>query len=95
MQAMKTPGDDMTVKYPHGLAGARVAFVLATLATSVAFAAERTVPGERWQQNITVKMAGMSMPMGNSEICAPAGRADEQLMKPEKNCKASQYSSTT
>jgi hypothetical protein len=51
-------------------------------------AANKTVPGEKWQQNITMSMEGISMPLGNSEICAPVGKATE-LMKPDKNCKVS------
>jgi hypothetical protein len=51
----------------------------------LALAAGKTVPGEKWQQNITMQMQGMSMPMGTHEVCAPAGKPTE-LLKPEKNC---------
>jgi hypothetical protein len=60
---------------------------LATLALGNAFAA--TVPGEKWKQNITVQMEGMSMPMPGGEICAPVGKAAAAVAKPDKNCTVS------
>jgi Protein of unknown function (DUF3617) len=65
------------------------AAIAAVMASSAALGATPTVPGEKWQQTITMKMEGMSMPMGSTEICAPIGRADEELLKPEKDCKVS------
>jgi hypothetical protein len=67
-----------------------VTLSLSLLASVSAFAAGKTVPGEKWQQNITVQMEGMSMPMGNTEICAPVGKPTE-LLKPDKNCSVSNY----
>lgn len=46
----------------------------------------KKVPGEKWSQKITVEMAGMSMPMGGSEVCAPVGSGAELLAKPQPNC---------
>lgn len=50
-------------------------------------AAGKTVPGEKWQQKITVQMEGMTMPMGGGEICVPVGKASAELAKPDKSCK--------
>jgi len=64
-----------------------VALAAASIVTAApAFAAGKTVPGEKWQQNITMQMQGLTMPMGNHEICAPVGKAGAELSKPEKNC---------
>lgn len=50
----------------------------------------KTVPGEKWRTKMSVQMEGMSMPMGTQEVCAPAGRANEALAKPDpKNCTVS------
>jgi hypothetical protein len=60
---------------------------VAVFAASVSATAQ-TVPGEKWRQKISVSMEGISMPMGTSEICAPAGKP-EDLMKPDKDCTTS------
>lgn len=69
---------------------------LARLVTTTVFAlactaamGAQTVPGERWQHKMTVKMDGMAMPMPGGEVCTPVGKAAEELAKPDKNCKLS------
>jgi hypothetical protein len=67
---------------------ALTAFVL-SLACGTAMAAAQTVPGERWQNKMTMQMGGMSMPLPGGEVCAPAGQAAQELAKPDKNCTVS------
>jgi hypothetical protein len=56
------------------------------LVCGAAAAAGQTVPGERWQHKITMQMQGMSVPMPAGEVCAPVGKAAQELAKPDKNC---------
>ncbi len=66
-----------------------VGVLLCLACLSLAMAATKTVPGEKWQQKITVQMQGMSMPMGSTEVCVPVGKASADLFKPDKNCAVS------
>jgi hypothetical protein len=45
--------------------------------------AQKKVPGEKWRQTVSMQMAGMSMPARTTEICAPVGKANEALTRPE------------
>lgn len=59
------------------------------LATSFAAAAAGTVPGERWQQKITLQLEGRTLPMPGGEFCVPVGKAAAELAKPERTCRIS------
>lgn len=73
-----------------GIAVARLVTTTAILlACTAAAVGAQTVPGERWQHKMTMKMGGMSMPMPGGEVCAPVGQAAQELAKPDKDCKLS------
>lgn len=52
-------------------------------------AAAATVPGERWQQQITAQMQDTTVPMGGGEVCAPVGKVGAELAKLNRNCRVS------
>jgi hypothetical protein len=52
--------------------------------------AQKKVPGEKWRQTMSMEMAGMSMPARTVEMCAPVGKAQEAMSKPDQgNCAVS------
>ena len=47
--------------------------------------AQAPVPGEKWRQTMSMKMAGMSMPARTQEVCVPVGRANDAVSQANDN----------
>lgn len=60
------------------------AVVAASLLPGLALA-QKKVPGEKWKTSISMQAAGMTMPARTQEICAPVGKADEAMARPQGN----------
>jgi hypothetical protein len=53
--------------------------------------AQKKVPGEKWKTTVSMQSAGMSMPARTTEICAPVGKAEESMARPDNNSNCSVY----
>lgn len=69
---------------PVRACGAVTAFVVILGGQVIALADDKPA-GEMWQESMTMEMAGMNMniPARTMQVCAPAGKADEALSKPQ------------
>lgn len=70
-----------------------LAAAMSVVVVALSIVSGQSVPGEKWRQTMTVQVAGMSMPMGTHEVCAPAGKP-ESLLQPDKNCVATNVTVT-
>jgi Protein of unknown function (DUF3617) len=53
--------------------------------------AQKKVPGEKWKTTVSMESAGMSMPARTTELCAPIGKAEESMARPDGNSNCSVY----
>lgn len=63
-------------------AGGATVLVAVLWAQATALADEKPA-GELWEQATSMEMPGMTMPSRTTQICVPAGKADEALSKPQ------------
>ena len=53
--------------------------------------AQKKVPGEKWKTTMSMEASGMSMPARTTEMCAPVGKAEEAMARPEGDSNCSFY----
>lgn len=61
-----------------------IASAVLVLSTTPALA-QKTVPGEKWRNTVSMEAMGMKMPGRTMEACVPVGKANEALARPQDN----------